>query len=79
VVAIEPAVRPTLSVVTAGGSLTLSWPAAYTTYTLQMQTNALPIGLGTNWVNVTSGVVSNSYTATINPTDGTAFYRLIKQ
>jgi autotransporter-associated beta strand protein len=79
VVATEPVVPPALGVAAAGGLLTLSWPTAYTTYTLQMQTNAPSIGLGTNWVNVTSGVVSNSYTVTINPADGAAFYRLIQQ
>jgi fibronectin-binding autotransporter adhesin len=59
-----------------GGNLSLSWPADYKGWILQAQTNSLSTGLSTNWHDVAgSGSVTN-LTMTINPANGTAFYRL---
>ncbi|MEI6075088.1 MAG: hypothetical protein WCS94_05910 [Verrucomicrobiota bacterium] len=51
----------------------LSWPAGQG-WILQSQTNNLATGLGTNWVNVTGA--TPPYTNTINPANGSVFYRL---
>ena len=58
----------------ASGVLSLSWPANKG-WRLQMQTNSLAKGLGTNWVFVTDGTVSST-NITVSRTNGTAFYRL---
>jgi hypothetical protein len=42
---------------------------------LQMQTNAVGMGLGTNWVKL-SGATS-PYTNAMDPATPTAFYRLV--
>lgn len=71
----EPATPPQLTYGRTGSALTLSWPAAYTSYVLQAQTNAPATGLGTNWFNVT-GVSNNATTVTIDNTQPAVFYRL---
>jgi autotransporter-associated beta strand protein len=63
------------SSVTGGGSiLSLSWPAGQG-WRLQMQTNNLTTGLGTNWTYITDGSLSST-NITIDPTKPTVFYRL---
>jgi hypothetical protein len=59
-----------------GNTLTLSWPADHLGWRLQAQTNPLSIGLGTNWFYVPGSATNNTINMTINPTQGTAFYRL---
>lgn len=59
----------------SGGVLSLSWPAGQN-WRLQIQTNSLTSGLGTNWVDVTPGTATST-NITVNPTLPTAFYRLI--
>jgi fibronectin-binding autotransporter adhesin len=58
----------------SGGVLSLSWPAGQG-WRLQMQTNSLAQGLGTNWVYVTDGSVSAT-NITVDATKPTVFYRL---
>ena len=60
-----------------GNTLTLSWPADHAGWHLQVQTNALATGLGTNWVTIPNSNLSNSYTNTLNPANGTVFYRMV--
>ncbi len=59
----------------AGGVLSLSWPTN-AGWTLQMQTNTLAIGIGTNWVTVpgSSGITSTNIV--VNPGSPAVFYRL---
>lgn len=77
-----------LSVVTAGPSgparitssssgsmLSLAWPAGQG-WRLQMQTNSLATGLGTNWSYVSDGSISST-NITVDPNRPTVFYRLI--
>ena len=59
-----------------GNQLVLSWPADHTGWSLQAQTNSLTTGLGTNWVTISNSNLSNSYTNTISPANGTVFYRM---
>jgi hypothetical protein len=58
-----------------GGSLTLSWPTNQG-WTLQAQTNAPGVGLGTNWVNVPGSTTLTNLVIPITPTNGSVFYRL---
>jgi len=60
----------------SGKSLTLSWPADHTGWTLQTQTNSLTAGLGTNWVNVAGSTTTNQVVMPINPTNGSVFFRM---
>ena len=59
-----------------GNSLILSWPSDHKGWTLQVQTNMLSAGLGTNWADVPGSTSANAITNTINPTSGAVFYRL---
>jgi autotransporter-associated beta strand protein len=70
-----PPSSATLTNSVSGGTLTLSWPAGQN-WRLQMQTNSLSVGLGTNWVYVTDGTLSST-NITINPNEPTVFYRLV--
>jgi autotransporter-associated beta strand protein len=60
----------------SGSVLTLSWPADHLGWYLQVQTNSLSTGLGTNWVFVpgSSSVVTTNFT--VNPANASVFYRL---
>ena len=60
----------------SGTTLTISWPANYLGWILQSQTNALNVGLNSNWYDVPG---SGSIVATnlpINPANPSVFYRL---
>ena len=57
------------------GVLSLSWPAGQG-WRLQYQTDALTVGLSTNWVEAANSSVSST-NITIDTTKPTVFYRLI--
>ncbi len=61
----------------SGSNLDLSWPAGCVGWRLQVQTNGLGIGLGTNWQDVAGASMTNSVTLPANPGVGSAFYRLV--
>jgi hypothetical protein len=61
----------------SGSTLTLSWPADHTGWRLQSQTNSLNDGLGTVWTDIPGTGASNTYNATIDPANGTVFYRMV--
>ena len=65
-----------LVITATGNSLTLSWPADHTGWTLQVQTNSPNSGLGTNWVTVAGSVATNQLNLPVNPASGSVFYRL---
>jgi hypothetical protein len=67
---------PTLNVVQSGNSLQFSWDNLNGVYHLQAQTNALSVGLSTNWSNYPGGN-TNSVTVPIDAANGAAFYRLV--
>ena len=58
-----------------GSSLSLSWPTN-SGWILQMQTNNLATGLGTNWVDVPGSENITSTNITVNADQPTVFYRL---
>jgi autotransporter-associated beta strand protein len=66
-----------LTVVVTGNQINVSWPADHTGWRLQVQTNSLSTGLGTNWVTVPGSDSVNNLTFTIDPTSGAVFYRMI--
>lgn len=58
----------------SGSTLSLSWPSGQG-WRLQQQTNALSVGLRTNWADVTPGSASST-NITVDKTRPTTFYRL---
>lgn len=56
-------------------TLSLSWPTN-SGWILQMQTNNLSAGLGTNWVDVSGSANMTSTNITVDATAPTVFYRL---
>ncbi|HEY4414981.1 MAG TPA: DUF642 domain-containing protein, partial [Verrucomicrobiae bacterium] len=75
---VPPATNPTnILFQVTGNHLTLNWPADHIGWRLQMQTNTLNAGLGTNWWDVAGSTTTNQVTLPIDSTDGSVFYRLI--
>jgi autotransporter-associated beta strand protein len=74
VVTAGPTGPTTLTNSFSGSTLSLSWPAGQG-WRLQMQTNSLETGLGTNWVYLTDGSVSST-NITVDPVKPAVFYRL---
>ena len=67
---------PLLSFGENGGQIYLNWPADHTGWRLEMQTNSIDTGSGTNWVNVSGSASTNQISVPIsNP--GNAFFRLV--
>jgi hypothetical protein len=72
--------RPVLTTSFAGGNVTISWPADHAGWRLTMQTNALNVGYQTNasaWVTVPNSTNTLTFTAPIDKTTPTVFYRLV--
>jgi hypothetical protein len=65
----------TFSVV--GNQLNLQWPASYTGWVLQGQTNSLAVGINNNWVNVPNSQATNQVFIPISPSSPAVFYRLV--
>ncbi|HWY30020.1 MAG TPA: malectin domain-containing carbohydrate-binding protein, partial [Candidatus Acidoferrum sp.] len=60
-----------------GGQIYAGWPADHTGWWLQMQTNSIGEGLGTNWVNVSGSDATNQISIPINNMNGSVFLRLV--
>lgn len=72
------ATNPTnISYTVSGGNLTLSWPFDHTGWRLQVQTNSLSAGLGTNWFDVPNSTGTNSVVLPMDLNNGSVFYQLI--
>jgi len=72
------ATNPTnILVAVAGNNLVLNWPSNHTGWRLQVQTNDLTHGLGTNWVEVAGATLTNQFIVPIDPSSGSVFYRLV--
>ncbi len=67
----------TITSVVSGSTLTLSWPSDHLGWTLQTETNTLPVGLSSNWFGVAGSSATNSVVITIDPVQPTVFYRLV--
>jgi hypothetical protein len=78
VIVVPNTIATNLTMLNSGGTnLTLSWPADHTGWRLEIQTNTLAQGLGTNWVAITSSVATNRVVVPITPTNGAVFLRMI--
>ncbi|HYG24105.1 MAG TPA: autotransporter-associated beta strand repeat-containing protein [Verrucomicrobiae bacterium] len=60
----------------SGGNMTLSWPASYTGWILQAQTNTLAAGLSTNWSDLPGSASVNSIMVPVNASNGAVFFRM---
>ena len=61
----------------SGTNLNLSWPTGYIGWRLQVQTNSLNAGLGTNWVDVSGSSLTNNVALPVGTTLPMEFYRLL--
>jgi hypothetical protein len=60
-----------------GNQLQVSWPSDHIGWRLQIQTNNLNGGLGTNWVDVPNSASTNQIPISISPTNGSVFLRMV--
>ncbi len=60
-----------------GSQVELSWPADHLGWSLQVQTNSLNTGLGTNWTTIPNSATTNQLSLPIDPGVGGVFFRLI--
>jgi hypothetical protein len=68
---------PAIGYGTSGNQLQLAWPADHTGWLLEAQTNALRVGLSTNWVIVPGSSAVNSWSIPIDAAEGSVFFRLV--
>jgi autotransporter-associated beta strand protein len=70
---------PTINFLLSGSRFEMSWDPLAVGYTLQGQTNPLSQGITTsNWVDVLTGVINNTYVVDPVPTNQNVFFRLLK-
>jgi len=60
----------------SGTNLNLAWPSIYSGWWLQVQTNSIGVGLGTNWVDVPGSSLTNQLVISVDPSQGSVFYRI---
>jgi fibronectin-binding autotransporter adhesin len=77
VLAVVPTTPTNITTTVSGGTLTVSWPANYTGWTLQAQTNAPGAGISTNWSRITSSTSTNQMSFPIGLSNGSVFFRLV--
>lgn len=74
----QPSLVPTnITVQVVGNQLQLSWPADHTGWKVQIQTNSLASGIGTNWTTLPATAGTNQYTVPIYATNPSVFVRLV--
>jgi hypothetical protein len=74
---LTPASPVNLTATIAGGDLRLSWPAGYTGWRLQTQTNIPAAALGGDWAELIGSRQTNAWVAPIDATSPGLFFRLI--
>jgi polygalacturonase len=73
-----PSLTPTnITLQASSGQLQLLWPQDHLGWRLQIQTNDLSKGLGTNWVTVPNSTNVCQTNVTVNPTNGSVFLRMV--
>jgi len=77
VVAAVNTTRPTLTNSVSSGNLNLSWPTDHIGFRLEAQTNALSVGLHTNWVTWPGSSTTNAISIPLDAANPTVFFRLI--
>jgi hypothetical protein len=68
---------PKLGLSSAGDQLQFNWPADHVGWRLVAQTNALSVGLGTDWFTVSGSSATNRVFLPLNIINGSAFFRLV--
>lgn len=68
-----------LNTVVMNNSLQITWPADHLGWLLQVQTNDLSSGLGTNWFPVDGSTTNTQFLAPLDVGNASVFYRLIYQ
>lgn len=68
---------PVIGASVSGNTLTLSWPSDHLGWRLEVQTNALNVGLGTNWYTWPNSTTVTSVPVTIDPGNPTVFFQLV--
>ncbi|HOP97151.1 MAG TPA: hypothetical protein PLK78_06890 [Verrucomicrobiota bacterium] len=77
IAALAPTNAPTLGAQFAGGTnLTLTWPASFAGYQVQVQTNTLDVGLTETWYPVEGSETTNRVDLEIDPNNPAVFFRL---
>ena len=83
-ITVNAVLAPTVSLVPTnlvaqvlGDQLQLSWPADHLGWRLQIQTNTLSNGLGTNWATVPNSTNSTQMLIPIDPANASVFLRLV--
>ncbi len=61
----------------SGPNEIICWPTDHVGWRLQVQTNALTTGLGTNWTDVAVPNGNSCFTNTLNPANQSVFYRMV--
>ena len=59
------------------GQVVLGWPSDHLGWRLEMLTNDLNAGLGTNWITVPNSTLTNEMSPPFNTGIGVVFYRLV--
>ena len=71
------ALNPTnITTMVNGSALSLSWPADHIGWRLEVQTNSLSVGIGTNWSTWPGSTATNAVSVPIVPANPTVFFRL---
>jgi len=74
---VPPSINPTnITFQLTAGGLMLNWPGDHIGWRLQVQTNDLTQGLGTNWFDVIGSTANNQVVMPMKFTSGGVFYRL---
>jgi autotransporter-associated beta strand protein len=66
-----------LNATVTGNTLTLSWPAGWLGWHIQVQTNTPGQGLSTSWVTLEGTDKVTSTNLTLSPSVGSVFYRMV--
>jgi fibronectin type 3 domain-containing protein len=61
----------------SAGQIQMTWPQDHTGWTLQVQTNTPPAGLGTNWITVPTSQATNQIVFPVDSRQGSVFFRLV--
>jgi len=65
-----------ITYVVTNSTMTLSWPSDHLGWLLQSQTNALSVGIGTNWADILGSDSQTQAVININSLNPAVFYRL---
>lgn len=79
VLTVYSTVPTNITAAVANNVLQITWPADHVGWTLQVQTNNLDAGLGTNWVSVPGSDAATQFSVLLDAENNSVFYRLIYQ